>query len=60
MTAPQQPDKPSEPAQEPTMAVLAEGYAAKAGLHAAAVAPAVVTILKKSRRFIRGASAGSP
>lgn len=34
MTAPQQPEKPSEPAQEPpTMAVLAEGYAAKAGLH---------------------------
>ena len=34
MTVPQQPEKPSEPAQEPpTMAVLAEGYAAKAGLH---------------------------
>ncbi|HCC38414.1 MAG TPA: DUF3159 domain-containing protein, partial [Arthrobacter bacterium] len=34
MTAPQQPEKPSEPAQEPpTMAMLAEGYAAKAGLH---------------------------
>lgn len=34
MTAPQQPEKPSEPPQEPpTMAVLAEGYAAKAGLH---------------------------
>jgi hypothetical protein len=34
MTAPQQPEKPSEPAQDPpTMAVLAEGYAAKAGLH---------------------------
>jgi len=33
MTAPQ-PEKPSEPAQEqPTMAALAEGYAAKAGLH---------------------------
>ena len=34
MTVPQQPEKPSEQAQEPpTMAVLAEGYAAKAGLH---------------------------
>lgn len=34
MSTPQQPEKPSEPAQEPpTMAVLAEGYAAKAGLH---------------------------
>jgi hypothetical protein len=34
MTVPQQPEKPSEPAQEPpAMAVLAEGYAAKAGLH---------------------------
>ncbi|MCU1516103.1 MAG: potassium transporter [Pseudarthrobacter sp.] len=34
MTTPQQPEKPSDPAQEPpTMAVLAEGYAAKAGLH---------------------------
>ncbi len=34
MTAPQQPEKPSEPAQEPpTMALLAEGYASKAGLH---------------------------
>jgi hypothetical protein len=33
MTEPQ-PEKPSEPAQEPpTMAVLAEGYAVKAGLH---------------------------